>query len=264
MTRLIYFTHRLLILTGLVGLLSRCTPAQYARLQPISGPVASLDGRLVTKAGADSVEIVASYEREDMEFLALDIEIKNRTANAIEFNPANMQVTALDAKRQPLTGSGGPSVRQAADPGYEAGRTEYKIKKEERRLKTAKILNTVALVAIVASDIATSSSRSTNRDVQSWASNRVTHDVAYNLIQAKRVIDHGVFADRMQRYQFEGYRWRELALKRSMILPGETVRGFVYIPKMAAATYLNLSYPSPSGTLIELMFEQSFTKAKPQ
>lgn len=264
MNRIVYLSRRLLLVPILAAFFGSCTPTQYVQLHPVSGPVASVDGRYVTKANADSVEVVASYEREDMEYLALDIEIKNRSENPIDVDPAAFKMELLNADRKPLDKAGNVAVRQAVDPEYESGRTAYKIKKEEHRLKRAKILNTVALVAVIASDIATSTSRSTNRDFKSWANNRVTHDVAYNLIQAKRVIDHGVFADRMQRYQFEGYRWRELALKRTTLQPGESVRGFVYLPKVKEAAFLNLSYPTASGTLIQLLFEQRLTKARPR
>ncbi|RYF72782.1 MAG: hypothetical protein EOO39_11555 [Cytophagaceae bacterium] len=264
MNRLVYVSFRVLSVTVLAGWLSGCTPTQYVQLQPVSGPVSSINGRLVTKGDADSVEVVASYEREDMEYIALDVEIKNRTAAPLLIDPATFHVDLLDINRKPLNRQGVSTSTQAVDPDYEAGRTDFKIKKEERRLKTAKILNTVMLVAVVASDITTSTSRSTNRDYSTWASNRISHDVAYNLIQAKRVIDRGVFADRMQRYQFEGYRWRELAMKRSQVQPGESVRGFVYLPKVKEAAFLNVTYPTASGTSIQLLFEQTLSKIKPR
>ncbi|ARK12393.1 hypothetical protein A6C57_19775 [Fibrella sp. ES10-3-2-2] len=264
MNRLVYPFRQLLLVPAFATWLVSCTPTQFVRLQPVSGPVATVDGRLVTKASVDSVEVVASFEREDMEYLALDIEVKNRTQSPIDVNPADFQIDLLSADRQPLRLGDQVSIRQAADPNYELGRTDVKIRKEQRRLKTAKILNTVAMVAVVASDIASSSSRSTNRDFRSWASNRASHDAVYSLIQAKRVIDHGVFADRMQRFQFEEYRWRELALKRSVVQPGESVRGFVYLPKVKEATYLNVSYPVTSGTSVQLLFEQSLTNARPK
>lgn len=264
MNRTIYPYRRLLFVPLLAGLLSSCNPTQYIRLQPVSGAVASVDGRSVTKADVDSVEVVASFEREDMDYLALDIEIKNRSDQAIDINPADFRMELLNKAHQPLDLAGMVNSRQAADPEYEVGRAEFNVKKEEKRLKRAKILNTVLLVAVVASDIASSSSRQTNRDYQSWANNRITHDVAYNLIQAKRVIDHGVFADRMQRYQFENYRWRELAMKRSLVQPGESVRGFVYLPKVKEAAFLNLSYPTTSGTSVQLLFEQTLSKTRPK
>ena len=264
MNHRLYLSRRLLLMPVLAGLLNSCAPTQYVQLHPVSGPVAPINGRLVTKASADSVEVIASYEREDMEFLALDIEVKNRTTSPIDLNPVDFQAEWLTENRETLNLAGKSSIREAADPGYESGRTAFKIKKEERRLRTAKILNTVLLVAVVASDITSSSSQRTNRDFGSWASNRIGHDAGYSLIQAKRVIDRGVFDDRMQRYQFEEYRWRQLALKRSIVQPGESVRGFVYLQKVNEAAFLNLSYPTGSGTSISLLFEQTISKIKPR
>ena len=136
-----------------------------------------------------------------------------------------------------------------------------KVAREKRRLKTAKIINTVLLVAAVASDVSSSSRRQTG---ETWVRNRITHDGVYNLIQAKRVIDHGTFANRMQRYDFESYRWRELALRRTYIQPGESVRGFVYLPKAMQASYVKMLYPMPETGGITLTFMQSTTKQKPK
>ncbi|RYZ81803.1 MAG: hypothetical protein EOO68_35335, partial [Moraxellaceae bacterium] len=58
-------------------------------------------------------------------------------------------------------------------------------------------------------------------------------------LAAKRIIDYSTFANRMQRYDYEEYRWRELALKANTLAPGESVRGFVYLPKVANARYLH-------------------------
>ena len=267
-----YLTKRLLLLSLLGGFLTACSPKQYVQLHPVSGPIAQVDGRLVTKAEADSVEVVASYEREDMEYLALDVEVKNRTNAPLDVDPANFQMTLLDLNRQPLSQPGLVSFRQAADPDYEAGKMDNKIKNEQTRLKRAKIINTVLAVAMVVGTVAAVSSSSSPRssgrrndhNYTDWIGTQIAVNAAYDLIQTKRVIDYGVFADRMQRYQFENYRWNQLALKRSIVQPGESVRGFVYLPKARQAAFINLTYPVKSGSAIELQFEQTLTKQKPK
>jgi hypothetical protein len=90
----------------------------------------------------------------------------------------------------------------------------------------------------------------------------VAHNNAYQLIQAKRVIDHGVFADRMQQYGFETYRWSELALQRTYIEPGESVRGFVYLPKANAAQFIRLNYPVSEQSQVSLVFSQEMVSRK--
>ena len=153
---------------ALLLFMSNCA-TQYYQLRPVSGEVAQIDGRSVTRASADSLEVVASFEREDMEYMALDVEFKNRTDRPLDIDPANFRMVALGANKQPIVTPGRVDFKQAADPDYEAGKMGYKIQREETRLKRAKIMNTVLAVAVVAASIAaisSSSPRSRNgRDV---------------------------------------------------------------------------------------------------
>ena len=256
-----------LLPVALLLLLSSCA-TQYYQLRPVSGEVAQIDGRAVTKAAADSLEVVASFEREDMEYMALDVEIKNRTDHALDIDPANFRMVSLDANKQPLLIPGTVNFRQAADPDYEAGKMGYRIQREETRLKRAKVINTVLAVAVVAASVAavaSSSPRSrTGRDIGNYMATQNTLALTYNALQVKRVIDHTSFADRMQRLDFEAYRWRQLALKRSVVQPGQSVRGFVYVPKSQDAAFLNLTYPMPSGSAVEILFQQNLTRQRPQ
>ncbi len=256
-------TNLLLFLTALT--LGGCASStSYLSLTPVTGEVAQIEGRMVTRAESDSLMVVASFEREDMEYLAMDIEIKNRSNQAIDFDPSRFRYVALDANEDTLRDERNASLpvfRFAANPATEVELVKDKVAREERRIKTAKVINTVLLVAAIASDVSSSSRR---QDYGSWARNRVAHNNAYNLIQAKRVIDHGVFANRMQQFDFESYRWRELAVHRTYIQPGESVRGFVYLPKAKQAAFLRLIYPMAETGGVTLTFMQTLTKQKPR
>lgn len=245
-----------------IAWLSSCAPTLTTyRLEPVSGDVTTLDGRRVTKAEQGGVGVVASFEREDLDYVALDVEVKNHTDQPINVNPADFRFVALGAAQDTLSDANTHSalIRSAADPTYEAGRMDLKRKQEVKRLKRAKILNTVLLVAAIASD-ASSSSR--NRSYGEWVGNRVKHDLAYQAIAVKRAVDHGTFANRMQRYDYEEYRWRELALRTNTVQPGESVRGFVYLPKVANANYLAISYTVPEQEAVALLFKQDLVKQK--
>ncbi|MDB5241673.1 MAG: hypothetical protein JWP57_2298 [Spirosoma sp.] len=251
-------------LVGLVaGLLTGCSPTLMTyRLQPTSGDIVTIDGRSVTKAEQNGVAVVASFEREDMEYVALDIEVKNHTDHPIDVSPTDFHFVALGPDKDTLTDpadASHPFARSAANPAYEAGRMSLKRKQEENRLKRAKVLNTVLLVAAVASDVSTTSN---SRSYREWASKRVSHDFAYQAIAAKRAIDYGTFANRMQRYDYEEYRWRELALKANTLAPGESVRGFVYLPKVQHANYVALNYTLPEQASVPLLFRQELVKGK--
>ncbi|GAB3639576.1 hypothetical protein [Spirosoma arcticum] len=243
--------------------LTGCAPTVTTlRLEPTSGDITTIDGRPVTKTEHNGIGVVASFEREDMEFVALDIEVKNRTDHSIDVNPSDFRFVALGAAQDTLAdprNASRPLARTAANPTYEAARMSLKRKQEEKRLKRAKVINTVLLVAAVVSDV---SSSSNNRSYREWASNRISHDFAYQAIAAKRAIDYGTFANRMQRYDYEEYRWRELALKTNTVAPGESVRGFVYLPKVLNADYLALNYTVPEQAPVPLLFKQEFVKEK--
>ncbi|WP_332368153.1 hypothetical protein [Spirosoma telluris] len=209
----------------LASALTSCAPALTTayRLEPVSGDIATIDGRLVTKAEQNGVGVVASFEHEDLEFVTLDIEVKNRTDHPIDVNPADFHFVALGAAQDTLSDLRNPNLvlaRSAADPAYEAGQINIKRKQEEKRLKRAKVLNTVLMVAAIASDV---SSSNTSRSYREYTNNRVVHGFAYQGIAVKRAVDYSTFANRMQRYDYEEYRWKELALKANTVAPGESV-----------------------------------------
>ncbi len=267
---LLFTASRIALLATVTSLfLTGCAPMQYYQLHPVSGEVAQLDGRAVTKAAADDVTVVASYEREDMEYIALDVEVKNNTTHALDVDPANFRVYPLTNTHQPLLYKASQQAihfKQAADPGYEAEHVVVKRKQEEARLKRAKIVNTVLVAAVIVGSVAAASSSSSrnSRDYHHYVNTQNNLNAAFNLVQMKRVIDHGTFADRMQRYDFEAYRWHELALKRGYVAPGESVRGFVYLPKTREATFLKLVYPTTDSSEVALVFQQTLTKNRPR
>ena len=131
----------------LVLLLSSCASTiSRFRLEPVSGDIARIDGRAVTKAERKGIVVVASFEREDMEFVAFDIEVKNKTDQPISVNPADFQYALLGSAQDTLTEfrlSDGTLVRQAADPSYESGRVEVKQKKEHDNNIQCRILQQI-------------------------------------------------------------------------------------------------------------------------
>ncbi|RRB07029.1 hypothetical protein [Larkinella rosea] len=247
-------------LTGLGG----CATKVY-QLKPVSGEVAQIDGRSITKAEQDGIVVVASFERLDLQYVALDIEVKNKTDHPFDVNPADFQYTALDKDQHTvfITNSSPqkPLMFSAADPIREADQTGYNQEREVKRIKRAKVINTVLLVAAVASDVASSSSRSNQRP-ERWVQNRITHNNIYSAIQAKRMIDHGLFADRMQRYDYEAYRWKELSLKPTTLQPGQSVRGLVYLPMSREAKNMLVNYPVSDYESIMITFQQDWVNAK--
>lgn len=245
------------------GWLAGCTTGVY-QLTPVSGDVGQLNGRPVTRAEQDSVAVVASYEREDLGYVALDIEVKNLTTHPIEVDPARFYTVPLDKAQGTLPDPLNPARFQqqfAADPVTEARQVAASQAGEEKRLKRAKIFNTVLMVATVASAVAASGKSHSYRES---FSRQINVNTAFQAIQTKRIIDYTTFANRMQRYDYEAYRWHDLALKRTTVAPGESVRGFVYLPKAPKAAFLQLVYPASdtTSTDINITFAQQVVKKR--
>ncbi|GAB4037259.1 hypothetical protein [Spirosoma gilvum] len=257
-------TQYIVVLGLLAAVLSSCSPTLTTtyQLEPVSGEVARIDGRLVTKAEQNGVSVVASFEKEDLEYVALDIELKNHTDHPIDINPADFHFTAMNSVKDTLTDPLNPAIllaRSAADPSYEVGRMNYKRKEETKRLKRAKLVNTLLMVAVIAAD---ASSSSNSRSYSEYLRNRTLSNLAYQSLAVKRVINYGNFANRMQRYDYEEYRWRELALRAGTLPAGESVRGFVYLPKVPNASYLAINYTIPDQSTVPLLFKQELVQQR--
>ncbi|OIN56171.1 hypothetical protein [Arsenicibacter rosenii] len=262
MNRKRYIRH-LLSIAGLTTVLSSCAPGitQY-RLEPVSGDVARIDGRSTTKAEQNGIGVVASFEHEDMEFVVFDIEVKNKTDHAIMVNPSDFQYTLLNVAQDTLRMQQQNeflAVQHAVDPDYAASQVAFRQKKEEKRLKTAKVINTVLFAAILISD---ASSSGKSRNYGEWRQKRINHDLAWQALNVKRAVDYGTHANRMQKYDQESYRWQAMALKSTQVAAGESVRGFIYVRKNPEARYLNLVYTLPEEAAVPITFQQELVTTR--
>ncbi|WP_428653238.1 hypothetical protein [Runella sp.] len=253
--------HNFFLFASLI-LLAGCTPTFY-HLRPASGDIAWIEGREVTRVEQNGVVLVASYEFEDTQHLVLDIEIKNRTSAPLLIDPNDFSYFPFEEKGDTLRNKYNPiyaSTYRAADPERKIEQATLEIKRQKQRLIASSILNGVLLAATIASDI-----HSSNRNDRSWqqrANNRYAHAQAYNFIIQKQVVDINLQKARTNQLQHERANWQDMALRKTTLPAGESVRGLVFLPKDTRASYLWLNYESPSdSTAMRVKFLQE--KVKP-
>ena len=88
------------------------------------------------------------------------------------------------------------------------------------------------------------------------------HAQAYNFIIQKQVADVHLQKARTQQLQHERANWQELALRKTTLPAGESVRGLLFLPKDTRASYLLLNYETPlDSTSLHLKFVQEKIKA---
>jgi hypothetical protein len=249
------------LLFACVGFLSGCSPHFY-QLRPVSGDVAWMDGREVTRTEQNGVVLVASYEFEDPHHMVLDVEIKNRTSGPLLVDPndffyfpfSNQNDTLRDERNLVYA-----SLYRAADPEEKIQQAILDVKREKQRLIASSIFNSVLLVATVASDI---HSNKNDRSWQQRANRQYAHAQAYNFIIQKQIADVNLQKMRTNRLEHERANWQELALRKTTLPVGESVRGLLFLPKDTRASYLLLNYESPAdSTTMKLKFLQEKIKA---
>ncbi len=251
------------VLIALVGIGFTSCVTTYRQITPITGAVAQFDGKAITRVvSPDSLVLVASFAREDFQYSAFDLEVKNNTSHPVQIDPTWFRLRALGPDQHPLLLPSGyvdsTGAFGAADPGREAQKLTRDRDQEIARLKRAKIINTVLLGTVIVASIVASSN--THHSFESYRNTQVNLDLAYTAVQAKRIIDHSTFANRMQRFDYEAYRWDKLALKPTLLQPGQSIRGLVFLPKLYQASYLDLSYPTSDISTIGVLFRQELVK----
>lgn len=254
-------TVNLLFCASLLWLVG-CTPSFY-HLRPASGDIAWIEGREVTRVEKNGVVLVASYEFEDPNHLVLDVEIKNRTAAPLLVDPNDFFYFPFESKGDTLRNKYNhfyASTYRAADPEQKIEQATLDIKRQKQRLIASSILNGVLLAATIASDI-----HSSNRNDRSWvhrANNRYAHAQAYNFIIQKQIADVHLQKARTEQLQHERGNWQEMALRKTTLPVGESVRGLLFLPKDSRASYLWLNYETPAdSTAMQVKFLQE--KVKP-
>jgi hypothetical protein len=251
----------LIALTGL--LLTNCV-GTYRQITPITGEVGRFDGKAVTRvASPDSLVLVASFAREDFQYSAFDLELKNHSNHPVQIDPTRFTIRPLGPDQRLLLAPGTTDSIgfRGADPGWQAQQLTHDRDREVARLKRAKVINTILLGAVIVGGIV-ASSNTNHRSYESWNNARVNFDLAYTAVQTKRIIDHTTFANRMQRVDYEAYRWDKLALKPTLLQPGESIRGLVFLPKLYRADYLDLTYPTTDTDQIGVLFRQELVKGR--
>jgi hypothetical protein len=251
-----------LILTACLATFTSCSTHFY-QLRPVSGDIAWIEGREVTRAEQNGVVLVASYEFEDPYHMVLDVEIKNRTQIPILVDPTDFfylpfgqQGDTLHNERNPVYAS----FYRATNPEEKIQQATLDMKREKRRLVASSIFNGVLLVATIASDVHSSKN---DRSWQQRANSQYTHAQAYNFIIQKQIADVHHQKARTHQLEQERANWKELALRKTSLPVGESVRGLLFLPKDTRASYLLLNYESPAdSTTMKIKFLQEKIKAK--
>jgi len=265
-----------LYLLAAACLLASCAPKTALRLRPVADETRFTDGLEAVKSETGGVKIVTAFESvyhtreggQKRDYLIFNTELFNLTDHDLEVRPNDFRAVVLNADQQSLfsqhprpDGTQRALTYLALDPDRELLETEVRMKREEARLKANKVFNTVLFVALAAAAVSTSNPNNSRSYGEYWRKS-VTLDAGLQAWAIKRVADRTRFANRMDRLSWEQNNWRQETFRRTTLAPGTSLRGRLLVPANQAATFVKLSYPTPSGD-VQFLFEQRAVRARP-
>ena len=225
-------------------------------LRPISGQIATIDGRDVTKDIQNDIQVVASYEGPFFDYYLFDIEVKNKTSQPWTLYPADFYGQSVRIQKDG-TKSNYFTHLDAIDPRQRMGEVELSMKRAKRRRTVNTIVNVGLMVGSVA--LATSGRNHSQRDY--WQRNAQLNATS-QLIWTKQFIDNERYNKMMYRLTNEKGLLQTDALAETTIQPGQSARGLLLIKADPKANSINLLYPVSDAANITFEFEQQAVKPR--
>jgi hypothetical protein len=248
-----------LYVLSLLLLAAGCAP-RTLYLTPVADEYGTHEGRRVVRQTHDGLKIVTSFDGRWGDFLVFDTEVSNESDAPIQIRPADFTSQGLDAKWS-VVGNGftKQSLFAAADPDQSVTYATDQLRRAERRQRFNRVFNTVLMLAAVTADVASAASAESRQNPQRYVANRVAFQNTYDVISIKALNDRRQYASDLDRW--EHYRWvfQHEPLRRTELAPGDGIRGRVYVPYVAGATFVRLNYPA-SDTPFTFLFEQRWLK----
>ena len=232
-----------------------CASSNPTMLRPVSGQIARIDGRDVTKNQRNNIEVVAAYEGLFFEYYLFDIEVKNHGQTDWQLRPADFYAQAVQAQKD-LQQT--PLVTQltALDPQQRMVELQQNAKRAKRR----HTLNTVLNVGLVIANVAVASSGSGARSNNDYWRRAANYEAGNQAIWVKQAIDNDRYARLMARFQNEKGLLQTDALPETVIPSGGSKRGLLLLKAQPKANTISLFYPVADSTRIGFEFEQKALK----
>lgn len=240
------------------------------RLNSLNSDTHPEDGLQVARQVSQNLKVVTAFESvyrsrqrgATLEYLIFDTEVSNISEHPIEIKPGDFEISALDAKKNLLpamTGYSGVWSRKALDPDQELIRVDRQMQQEQKVLKFNKVFNTVLLIGLAAADI--SNQTNTRQSYREFASKSAGIAGGWQALAIKRVTDHQRFANRMDQLSWEKGNFQQETFRRTVLNPGESVRGKVLLEANRDAAYYRVDYPVTPQP-ISFVFEQKLIREK--
>ncbi|MFY7829849.1 MAG: hypothetical protein ACOVQ4_22125 [Flectobacillus sp.] len=234
-----------------------CTSTNVLRLEPIGATNSTvINGRTVVKETQDSIDVVASFVGLYQDYAVFDLEVFNNTNHDLIISPQDFYLKPYTQNREPF-------IRNdqeypgffAIDPTHELVKLDKLMAKEEKKIKTAKTINTILAVAGAVTLVAGATKSNSHRD---WVSTRNTMALGEGMLRlglAKGAIDRSNYYSQMDRYMNEKEVWQHQTFLKNVLAPKTSIRGDIFIRYTPTAPLMQMTYPVNDRNII-IWFEK--------
>ncbi|MDI9861595.1 hypothetical protein [Flectobacillus roseus] len=249
------YIYSIVVLT--VGIMTGCTPTRVFNLEPFGATNSTvIDGRTIVKESKDSVDVVASFVGLYQDYAVFDIEVFNRTNHDLMVSPKDFRLTPLNEDKTPYFYREQEQVGYLAiDPTEEIIKLDNRMVKEEKRLKTAKTVNTILAIAGAVTLVAGATKSSGYREAASVRNTMALGESMLRIGLTKGAVDRSVYYSRMDQYSSQKDVWQQQTFLKNVIAPNSSLRGDVFIRYTSSAPLMQMSYPVGSDDIV-IWFER--------
>jgi hypothetical protein len=240
------------------ALLFSCATTNIMLLRPVEQESVFDGGKQIVKQEKDGLKIVASYDGRFEKYMVFDVEVFNNTNQPLTISPKDFTFIPLDENKQNLVSVDGKYIYsyQGIEPQQEINYIQHEIANQEAKIKRARVVNTILFVGGIVALIAGSSGRSES----AWRTAQLGETVV-QVAQVKRIIDHTNYYSKMDKLNREGKVWSQENFRTSVLQPGQSMRGGVFLESNSRAKFVQLSYKTENEP-ITFMFEQWFEQRR--
>lgn len=245
---------KLILFLSFASIILSCSTTSVMRLRPVEQEGIWDGGKQIVKQEKEGVKVVASYDGRFEKYMVFDVEVFNNTNQPLTISPKDFTFIPLDENKQNLVSEDGKYIYsyQGIEPQQQLNYIAHEMANQEAKIKRARVVNTVLFVGGIAALIAGSSGRSES----AWRTAQLGETVV-QVAQIKRIIDHGNYYSKMDKLNREGKVWSQENFRTSIILPGQSMRGGVFLESNYRAKFVQLTYKTQNEP-INFLFQQWF------
>jgi hypothetical protein len=239
-------------------LLFSCATTSVMRLRPVEQESIFDGGKQIVKQENNGLKVVASYDGCFEKYMVFDVEVFNNTDQPLIISPKDFTFIPLDENKQNIVSVDGKYIYtyQGIEPQHQINYVNKEMANQEAKIKRARIVNTFLFVGGIVALIA-SSGRHTE---SAWRTAQVAETVV-QVVQVKRIIDHTNYYSKMDKLNREGQFWSQENFRTSVLKPGQSMRGGVFLESNSRAKFVQLFYKTENEP-ITFMFEQWFESGR--